>query len=49
MFPVRGRLYSFLQEHANSSPDEIEGQSEMLCQEFERQKHIYSRDDAKRE
>lgn len=34
----RGRLYSFLQEHANSSPEAMEAQSEMLCQEFERQK-----------
>jgi hypothetical protein len=34
----RGRLYSFLQEHANSSPEAMETQSESLCQEFERQK-----------
>jgi hypothetical protein len=34
----RGRLYSFLLEHANSSGDAMETQSESLCQEFERQK-----------
>jgi glucosylglycerate synthase len=34
----RGRLYSFLLEHANSSTEAMEMQSEMLCQEFERQK-----------
>jgi hypothetical protein len=34
----RGRLYSFLLEHANSSGEEMEAQSEILCQEFERQK-----------
>src|SRR5712672_3462137 len=46
----RGRLYSFLQEHANSSPDEMEGQSEMLCQELERQKpYLLERWTAKRE
>jgi hypothetical protein len=46
----RGRLYSFLQEHANSSPDEMEAQSELLCQEFERQKpYLLERWTAKRE
>jgi len=46
----RGRLYSFLQEHANSSPDEMEAQSEILCQEFERQKpYLLERWTAKRE
>jgi hypothetical protein len=34
----RGWVYSFLLEHANSSPDAMEAQSEILCQEFERQK-----------
>jgi hypothetical protein len=34
----RGRLYSFLLEHANSSAEAMETQSEILCQEFERQK-----------
>jgi hypothetical protein len=34
----RGHLYSFLLEHANSSPEEIEADSEALCLEFERQK-----------
>jgi hypothetical protein len=34
----RGRLYSFLLEHANSSAETMEAQSEILCQEFERQK-----------
>jgi glucosylglycerate synthase len=34
----RGKLYSFLREHANSSADEMEAASEFLCQEFERQK-----------
>jgi hypothetical protein len=34
----RGRLYSFLLEHANSSAEAMETQSEMVCQEFERQK-----------
>jgi len=34
----RGRLYSFLLEHANSSPEVMETRSEMVCQEFERQK-----------
>jgi hypothetical protein len=46
----RGRLYSFLQEHANSSPDEMEARSEILCQEFERQKpYLLERWTAKRE
>jgi hypothetical protein len=34
----RGQLYSFLLEHANSTPEEIEADSEALCLEFERQK-----------
>jgi hypothetical protein len=34
----RGRIYSFLLEHQDSSPDEIEADSEKLCIEFERQK-----------
>jgi hypothetical protein len=34
----RGMTHSFLVEHANSSPAEIEAASEMLCAEFERQK-----------
>jgi hypothetical protein len=34
----RGHLYSFLQEHGNSSAEEIEADSEALCMEFERQK-----------
>lgn len=34
----RGRLYSFLVEHANSSVEEIQADSEALCVEFERQK-----------
>jgi hypothetical protein len=34
----RGRIYSFLQEHHDSSPEDIEAHSENLCQEFERQK-----------
>jgi glucosylglycerate synthase len=34
----RGRVYSFLLEHVNSSPEAMEAQSEILCQEFERQK-----------
>ena len=46
----RGRLYSFLQEHVNSSPDEMEAGSEVLCQEFERQKpYLLERWTAKRE
>ena len=34
----RGRIYSFLQEHHDSSPEDIEADSENLCLEFERQK-----------
>jgi glucosylglycerate synthase len=34
----RGQSYSFLLEHANSSPEEIEADSEILCKEFENQK-----------
>ena len=34
----RGRIYSFLQEHHDSSPENIEADSENLCLEFERQK-----------
>jgi len=34
----RGQLYSFLLEHGQSSPEEIEADSEGLCLEFERQK-----------
>jgi glucosylglycerate synthase len=34
----RGRLYSFVLEHANSCAETMEAQSEILCQEFERQK-----------
>jgi glucosylglycerate synthase len=34
----RGRIYSFLQEHHDSSPQDIEAHSENLCLEFERQK-----------
>jgi glucosylglycerate synthase len=34
----RGRIYSFLLEHHDSSPEEIEAHSENLCLEFERQK-----------
>jgi hypothetical protein len=34
----RGRIYSFLQEHHDSSPEDIEAHSENLCLEFERQK-----------
>jgi hypothetical protein len=34
----RGRLYSFLLEHADSSPEEMEADTEALCGEFERQK-----------
>jgi len=34
----RGRLYSFLQENADSSAETMEAQAENLCQEFERQK-----------
>jgi glucosylglycerate synthase len=46
----RGRLYSFLLEHANSSAEAMEAQSELLCQEFERQKpYLLERWTAKRE
>ena len=34
----RGRICSFLSEHQNSSPEEIESDTESLCLEFERQK-----------
>jgi glucosylglycerate synthase len=34
----RGSMYSFFLEHADSSPAEIEADSESLCLEFERQK-----------
>ena len=34
----RGKIYSFLVEHADSSQTEIEADSENLCLEFERQK-----------
>lgn len=34
----RGRIYSFLEEHHDSSPEDIEAHSENLCLEFERQK-----------
>jgi hypothetical protein len=34
----RGRIFSFLQEHHDSSPEDIEAHSENLCLEFERQK-----------
>jgi glucosylglycerate synthase len=34
----RGKLYSYLREHINSSSEEMEAASELLCQEFERQK-----------
>jgi hypothetical protein len=34
----RGQLYSFLLEHGNSTPEEIEADSEALCLEFEHQK-----------
>jgi hypothetical protein len=34
----RGRIYSFLLQHASSSPAEIEADSETLCLELERQK-----------
>ncbi|HXM93387.1 MAG TPA: hypothetical protein VOA64_03900 [Candidatus Dormibacteraeota bacterium] len=39
----RGKIYSFLQEHANSSPEEMEEANERLCLEFERQK-LYLRE-----
>ena len=34
----RGRLYSFLRAHAESIPDEMEANSELLCRQFELQK-----------
>ncbi len=34
----RGQMYSFFLEHADSSAEEIEADSEALCLEFERQK-----------
>jgi hypothetical protein len=34
----RGMTYSFLAEHSDSSPAEMEAASEMLCAEFELQK-----------
>jgi glucosylglycerate synthase len=34
----RGHVYSFLQEHGDSSAEQIEADSEALCLEFERQK-----------
>ncbi len=34
----RGQLFSFLKEHGQSSPEEIEADSEALCLEFEQQK-----------
>lgn len=34
----RGRIYSFLLQHQDSTADEIEADSEKLCLEFERQK-----------
>jgi glucosylglycerate synthase len=34
----RGQLFSFLSEHARSTPEEMEADSEGLCLEFERQK-----------
>jgi len=34
----RGQLCSFLLEHANASTEAMEARSELLCQEFERQK-----------
>ena len=34
----RGRIYSFLLEHRDSSPEEIEADTETLCLEFELQK-----------
>jgi glucosylglycerate synthase len=45
----RGQLYSFLQEHAHSSPEAMEAASEALCREFERQKpYLIERWKAKR-
>jgi hypothetical protein len=34
----RGMTHSFLVEHADSSPAEMEAANEMLCTEFEKQK-----------
>jgi glucosylglycerate synthase len=34
----RGQLFSFLAEHAHSTPEEMEADTEALCLEFERQK-----------
>lgn len=34
----RGKIYSFLAEHVDSSPSAMEADSENLCMEFERQK-----------
>jgi hypothetical protein len=45
----RGRLFSFLLEHADSATELMETQSEALCQEFERQKpYLVERWTAKR-
>ena len=45
----RGRLYSFLLENAESTAEMMETQSELLCQEFERQKpYLVERWTAKR-
>ncbi len=38
----RGMIYSFLVEHSDSSPDEMEAENEILCLEFERQKPYLS-------
>jgi glucosylglycerate synthase len=38
----RGMIYSFLLEHSDSSPDEMEAENEILCLEFERQKPYLS-------
>lgn len=34
----RGRIFSYLAEHQNSTPDEMEWDTENLCHEFEKQK-----------
>ena len=34
----RGSIYSFLLEHHDSSPEEIEAGTETLCLEFEKKK-----------
>ena len=45
----RGRLYAYLREHAESSAEEMEQDSEKLCLEFERQKpYLIERWKAKR-